>query len=63
MSNYSNTTGQCSSTRNSCNVGYASGLYDSGNTSYWNCIGSNGNSVSCNAYNNTNTYFWTTESF
>ena len=59
VSNYNNygTTGQCSTVANSCITGYASNLSTIGNYSYWNCNGTNGNSVSCSAYNyNYNNY-------
>ena len=49
---YYGTTGQCGSTINSCLSGTFYDTTDYGNYAYWNCTGSNGTAVSCNAYNN-----------
>ena len=54
--NYYGNNGQCSTIRNTCTVGYPTGVYDSGSYSYWNCTGTNGIAVSCNTYNNNNYY-------
>ena len=50
------TTGQCGTTVNSCVSGTFYDTTDSGNYAYWNCTGSNGTSVSCNAYTGGNYY-------
>lgn len=51
------TQGQCNTqVANTCTVGNVSGFYTVGNTSYWNCTGTNGSAMSCSlySYNNNN---------
>jgi hypothetical protein len=58
VSNQNNfgTTGQCGTSINSCISGTFYDTTDSGSYAYWTCMGTNGTSVSCSAYNNNNNY-------
>ncbi len=54
--NYYGANGQCGVAINTCISGTFYDTTDYGNYSYWNCTGSNGNTVACSAYNSNNYY-------